>query len=145
MALAYRSCAEIVFNGFNGSEPGALSVLWGTGRLQAPQNRQSLLIRSPSPRRSIWSRGESLGSGRVSMSEHEQEHLLPFPSEISSAGDAHADTAPPSFAIVRCDQPASNQPEEITGLLVGPMGRVLRLLDHHGLGYLLYRYRYLAC
>ncbi len=33
----------------------------------------------------------------------------------------------------------------VTGLVVGPMGRVLRVLDHSGLGYWLYRYRYLAC
>ncbi len=33
----------------------------------------------------------------------------------------------------------------VTGLLAGPMGRVLRVLDHSGLGFWLYRYRYLAC
>jgi pentose-5-phosphate-3-epimerase/putative flippase GtrA len=79
------------------------------------------------------------------MSEHEPAHLLPFPIEGSGADTAQSTATPEKFAIVRCDQPASSQHEEITGLLVGPMGRVLRLLDHHGLGYLLYRYRYLAC
>ncbi|MCC7083498.1 MAG: GtrA family protein [Pirellulales bacterium] len=32
----------------------------------------------------------------------------------------------------------------VTGLVLGPMGRLLRMLDHSGLGYWLYRYRYLA-
>jgi ribulose-phosphate 3-epimerase len=78
------------------------------------------------------------------MSDREIADVLQFPH------DGAASTAPTAgvaeqLTIVRCDQPASDNHEEITGLLIGPMGRLVRLLDHHGLGYLLYRYRYLAC
>ncbi|HEY2883245.1 MAG TPA: GtrA family protein [Pirellulales bacterium] len=40
--------------------------------------------------------------------------------------------------------PQSRTRRTVTGLLAGPGGQLLRLLDHSGLGYLLYRYRYLA-
>jgi ribulose-phosphate 3-epimerase len=40
--------------------------------------------------------------------------------------------------------PTGGNRRAVTGLVVGPMGRLLRVLDHSGLGYLLYRYRYLA-
>lgn len=43
------------------------------------------------------------------------------------------------------DLAASGGRRTISELLGGPMGRLLQMLDRGGLGYLLYRYRYLAC
>jgi ribulose-phosphate 3-epimerase len=78
------------------------------------------------------------------MSDQESARLLPFPTSAPASNTTRLSKTIDQPAIVRCDPAAIAKPEEITGL-VGPMGRVLRLVDHHGLGYLLYRYRYLAC
>jgi pentose-5-phosphate-3-epimerase/putative flippase GtrA len=51
-----------------------------------------------------------------------------------------------SSTISLHESPAnSGSRRSVTRLLAGPFGRVLRLLDHYGLGFWLYRFRYLAC
>jgi ribulose-phosphate 3-epimerase len=66
------------------------------------------------------------------------------------AGCAAAVTSPTQIASATAAAPdetetAPTNRRAVTGLVDGPMGRVLRALDHGGLGFWLYRYRYLAC